>query len=117
MLKCSRKTAKIAVYFEDVSDIERILTIKINCTGTIGVDFFNHHIQLTICQLVVQFSQNFTQTRRWDVAVSCYKQKVLSCFCIRFGLFPAISHELYEGLWFKIRIVYLPSHYSPTTST
>lgn len=45
-------------------------TIEVNRAGAIGVDLLDHHVQLFICQLVIQFSQDLAQARRRDVAVA-----------------------------------------------
>lgn len=37
------------------------LTIEINCTGTITIDFFDHNVQFLFGQLIIEFLENLLQ--------------------------------------------------------
>lgn len=53
-------------------------TIEVDRSRAVRVDFFNHHVELPIRQLVIKFPQDFAQTRRRDVTVSCTEISVIA---------------------------------------
>lgn len=65
-------------------------TIKIYGAGSVRVDFLDHNIKFLVRQLVVEFSQDLTQTRSRDVAVSCEEM----CCTLRRSVFPISSSNL-----------------------
>jgi len=46
--------------------------VEVNGAGSIGVDFFDHNIELLIRELIVEFPQDFSQTRGGDVSISFF---------------------------------------------
>lgn len=46
------------------------LTIKINRSRAVGINFIDHHVQILVGQLVIQLSQDLAQAGGWDEAVA-----------------------------------------------
>lgn len=56
--------------------IKKIFTIEINGSRTIGINFFDHHVELSVGELVIKFFQDFSQTWCGNVTISYKKPSV-----------------------------------------
>jgi hypothetical protein len=54
-----------------------LLTIEVNGSGTVSVDFLNHQIQILGSQFVIKFLKNFSECGGGNVTVTYVKIAVL----------------------------------------